>query len=70
MSDAERRLDEQWARVKRLLMTPTVGKGGGYADRVQVKWHGRKTPESLRGLWTLLGAAADEAIIKQWEDTA
>jgi hypothetical protein len=70
MSEAERRLDEQWARVKRLLLTPTGGKGGGYDNRVSVKWHGRKTPESLLGLWTLLRAAADEAIVKMWEDAA
>jgi hypothetical protein len=70
MSKAEQQLDAQWARVKRLLLTPTAGKCGGYDDRVEVKWHGRRTPESLASLWALLCGAADEAIVKIWENAA
>jgi hypothetical protein len=71
MSDREQQLDQEWLRVKQVLLAPTpAGKGGGYDDRVQVKWHGRKTPSSVGCLWALLCGAADAAIIKTWENAA
>jgi hypothetical protein len=70
MSTPEQHLDQQWLRVKRVLLAPRTGTGSGYDARVKVSLPGGATPESISNLWSLLCAHADAAIIKAWEDAA